>query len=345
MGNYCNKNPQAVNLNKQPDEPPEYIGHIFDDTLATYRLPFTQYEKLELTKALPGNYIYIKDNKEVAWNTFDDKSNGVTTLLASGTQNPVLSGTLFRFCNSTHSRYFINGKIVREIDRAVYPQSTKDKRLISSTTRTTVEKRVVDRLIVDNAVLEFKVYDDNTLIQSSIADQEGNGTYTLIRTHNHSRNNDVCYAKYYYVADIIKFVPNKIASIYLDGIDIGVAEVNMPYLHGLWTLTYPNGKIKETRLYVEGKLHGSLTRYDLSGKIVETGYHVNDRPHGVFEQGRFKNYHYEGKLQNSDFYKLLVWALTLQLKLLGFEPQVIQITLLYILSDQPKFLRELGVIK
>lgn len=343
MGNYCNKNP--VNLNRQPDEPPEYKGHIFDDTLATYRLPFTQYDKFEPTKALPGNYIYIKDNKEVAWDTFDDKSNGVTTLLASGTQNPVLSGTDFCFCDSTSSRYFINGKVVREIDRDVYPQSPKDKRIISSTTRTTVKKRIIDQLRVDNVLREVKVYDDNTLIQSHIVDQEGNGTYTLIRTHDHSRNNNVCYVKYHYITDVINFVPGKIASIYLDGIDIGAAEVNMPYLHGLWTLTHPNGKVKEKRFYVEGKLHGSLTRYDPDDKIIETGYNVSGRPHGLFEQGRFKNYYYEGKLQGSDFYKLLVWALTLQLKLLGFEPQVIQITLLYILSDQPTFLRELGVIK
>lgn len=345
MGNYCIKNQQVVSSNKQPDEPLKYKGHIFDDTLATYRLPFSRFKDFRPTKALPGNYIYIKDNREVAWNTFDDKSNGVTTLLASGTQNPVLSGTDFCFCDSTSSRYFINGKVVREIDRGVYPQSPKDKRIISSTARTTVKKRVVDQLIVDNIVKEMKVYDDNILVQSFIVDQEGNGTYTVIRIHDHSRNNNVCYAEYHYITEVIKFVPDRTASIYLDGNAIGVAEVNMPYLHGLWTLTHPNGNIKETRFYVEGKLHGSLTRYDPDDKIIETGYNVSGRPHGLFEQGRFKNYYYEGKLQGSDFYKLLVWALTLQLNLLGFEPQVIQTTLLYILSDQPLFLRQLGVIK
>jgi antitoxin component YwqK of YwqJK toxin-antitoxin module len=304
MGNCCSNIPAVapqinhpnINIIKYNDIL-EYKGHVIDDTLLTYRLPFEQFITVE--NFTQGNWIAIKDGKEVAWYTVDSKSN---------VQNTCIFATESKTC------YRQNHKLVRTITRRGL-------------------QRVKDDVFINDKLQESKQYTRGIIDCHCILDEQGNGTNTIFG-HDNSQ----------IVSLVTKFKVANEGNIFDNGKHVGIVALRNGTFHGSCKM-YSNNKLIELYEYNNGVKHGRRESYDMYGVVYSSSMMVAGEGHGLCITHGVKSYYYEGRAKDLEFYYLLIWALKCQLKLLGFEPQVIQITLLYILAYQPEFLRELGIVK
>lgn len=68
--------------------------------------------------------------------------------------------------------------------------------------------------------------------------------------------------------------------------------------HGLWTRYYPDGQIKSTANYLEGKLHGEYVLYDPYGRVLAKGNYMNDLKNGDWEENGRPVFYYKGVVSN-----------------------------------------------